>query len=214
MNYPEFFASVPRIKLHDPLAEFLGACQDGAIEYSYIDAVKLAGHSCPTVAGAYWLTRRALAALYGADLPERGAIRVEFREDRQSGVTGVIANVVSMLTGATTDTGFKGIGGHFDRRHLLHFNAAIPLEIRFTRTDTGAQVDAAANIGRVSGDPAIPGMMQACLKNQANSAETKRFGALWQDRVRRILLEHGEDAEVFEIRATTDPADHRQREST
>lgn len=200
MHTPDFFAAVPCLKMRDPLAEFLGACDGGVIEYGYLDVVKLAGHSCPTVAGAYWLTRRALDALYGDDLPERGAIRVEFRDDQLNGVTGVIANVVSMLTGATLDSGFKGIAGRFDRRHLLAFNADIPLEIRFTRIDTGAAVDAAANLRQAPGDPDMPKQMQHCLKGEASIEDRNRFGTNWQERVRRILIEHGDDEEVFTIR--------------
>lgn len=45
MKYPDFFDDVPRIRLHDPLAGFLGAVEDGIIEYAYVDAVKLAGYS-------------------------------------------------------------------------------------------------------------------------------------------------------------------------
>ena len=54
MQYPAFFDAVPHLRLRDPLAEFLGAIEDGVVEYTYVDAVKLAGHSCPTVASAYW----------------------------------------------------------------------------------------------------------------------------------------------------------------
>jgi hypothetical protein len=61
MHFPEFFEIAPRITIHDPLAAFLGAAADGIIEYCYADAVKLAGHSCPTVASAYLMTRAALA---------------------------------------------------------------------------------------------------------------------------------------------------------
>lgn len=197
MKYPDFFDAVPRLKLRDPLAEFLGACDEGVIEYGYIDAVKLAGHSCPTVASAYWMTRQALGALYSAEPPERGAIRVEFREDRLSGVTGVIANVVSMLTGATHDTGFKGLAGRFDRRQLLFFNADVPLEIRFTRTDTGDKIDVAANPQAVAGDPDTAPLMRRCLSEDASAENRRRFGAAWQDRVRSILLEHGDDPAVF-----------------
>lgn len=202
MQYPAFFDEVASLKVRDPLAGFLGASDGGVIEYGYLDAVRLAGHSCPTVASAYWLTRQALRALYGDELPERGAIRVEFREDRLSGVTGVIANVVALLTGATSDTGFKGLAGRFDRRNLLFFNADVPLELRFSRTDNGAQVDAAANLRLVPGAPDMPALMQKCLGGAAGEEEMRRFGSLWQDRVRRILLEHGEDAEVFVIRRT------------
>lgn len=200
MKHPDFFDAVPRLRLRDPVAEFLGAFDEGVIEYAYVDVVKLAGHSCPTVASAYWMTRQALCALYGAELPERGAIRVEFREGRLAGVTGVIANVVSMLTGATQDTGFKGLAGRFDRRHLLFFDADVPLDIRFTRTDTGGKVDVAANLREVPGDPDTALLMQRCLGGTASAEEARRFGALWQDRVRRILLDHGEDPEVFVVR--------------
>lgn len=52
MNYPDFFDAVPRISLYDPLAEFLGATEQGILQYGYFDAVPLAGHSCQTVAAA------------------------------------------------------------------------------------------------------------------------------------------------------------------
>ncbi|MEO7008635.1 MAG: hypothetical protein ABI156_05745 [Caldimonas sp.] len=53
MQTPAFFDQAPFIVMHDALAQTLGATQDGLIEYRYLDAVKLAGHSCPTVAGAW-----------------------------------------------------------------------------------------------------------------------------------------------------------------
>ena len=53
MHLPEFFAASPRLRVFDPLADFLGAAQDGVFEYVYADVVKLAGHSCPTVASAF-----------------------------------------------------------------------------------------------------------------------------------------------------------------
>ena len=199
MSYPEFFDSVPRLRMRDPLAAFLGAVEDGVIEYGYIDAVKLAGHSCPTVASAYWLTCRALGTLYRGELPERGGIRVEFREDRTFGVTGVMANIVSLLTGATSDTGFKGLAGRFDRRNLLLFNVDLQLDMRFTRTDTGAHVDAAADVRQIPSDPAMALLLQRSLSGQVGSEEQRRFGAIWQDRVRRTLLDHGQDGKVFVI---------------
>lgn len=206
MRYPDFFDAVPRIRLHDPLADFLGACDGGIIEYAYPDAVRLAGHSCPTVAGAYWLTHQALRALYGEALPERGGVRVAFRESRTAGVTGVIANVVSLLTGATTDTGFKGLAGRFDRRGVLDFDARQPLDLRFTRLDTGAAVDAVAHLREVPADPRMAPLMQACLAGHASPAEARQFGELWQARVRRVLLEHGDDPAVFVVRpAPTEP---------
>ena len=75
------------------------------------------------------MTRAALRALYADTLPERGGIRVELRDSMLAGVTGVIANVVSLFTGATQDTGFKGIAGRFDRRGVLFLGVAIPGQI-------------------------------------------------------------------------------------
>lgn len=200
MRYPAFFDEVPRIALRDPLAEFLGALEGGLVEFSYLDAVRLAGHSCPTVASAYGITRRALAALYSDAMPERGAIRVSFREPVGEGVTGVVANVVSMLTGAAHEGGFKGIAGRYVRRDLLAFGAGQPLALRFARADTGACVEAEADIKRVPADPQLPVLLAHASAGEASPDELRRFGELWQDRVRRLLLEHGDDPDVFRVR--------------
>ena len=69
MPFPQFFDAAPRITVRDPLARFLGAADDGVIDYGYADVVKLAGHSCPTVASAYLMTRAALGSLYPDALP-------------------------------------------------------------------------------------------------------------------------------------------------
>lgn len=200
MQTPAFFDQVRRLTVRDPLAEFLGAADGGLIEYSYLDAVKLAGHSCPTVAAAYWMTLKALEYLYPEGSPQRGGIRVEFREDQLSGVTGVIANVVAMLTGATHDTGFKGIGGRFDRRNLLYFSADVAKEIRYTRIDTGQAVDAAAQLQSVPFAPQTFVLMQKGLDGSATPQETAEFRDCWQARVRTLLLQHGDDPEVFVLR--------------
>lgn len=199
MGHPVFFDAVPKISLYDPLAEFLGAAEDGILQYGYFDAVRLAGHSCPTVASAYWLTYKALASLYPDAMPERGDILVEFGQDSTSGVTGVIANVASMLTGATADTGFKGLAGRFNRCDRLFFSVEMPGEMRFTRLDTNQAVTAAANLQRVPASPRMSPLIASCLANRATPEETAEFRQLWQERVRSILLDHGDDPEVFVI---------------
>jgi len=199
MKYPDFFDAVPKIELYDPLAEFLGATEKGVLQYGYVDAVKLAGHSCPTVAAAYWSTCKALAALYPDTLPVRGEIRVEFSDDITTGVTGVIANVVSLLTGAMAENGFKGIGGHFDRRDHLFFSAGISDEMRFTRLDNNMAVRVESNLQHVPGSPRVPTLMASCIRNTANKEEVAEFRQLWQERVRRILLEYRDDPAVFVV---------------
>ena len=187
MHYPSFFDEARKITVYDPLAELLGAAEDGVIEYSYADAVKLAGHSCPTVAGAYLMTLKALACLYQDSLPQRGGIRVEFRNALQSGVTGVIANIVGLITGATSDSGFKGISGQFDRRNLLFFELALDGEIRFQRTDTGASVTVSYHADIVAPTPETMRLMQKVLGGTAEEQEKREFAHLWQGRVQRIL---------------------------
>ncbi len=202
MQFPDFFDAAPRITVRDPLAQFLGAAKDGVIEYRYSDAVKLAGHSCPIVALAYLMTRAALAVLYPDTLPERGSIRVELREDRLEGVTGVVANVAGLLTGATHDTGFKGIGGRFDRRQLLFCGVDIPGQMRFSRTDTGAAISASARLDRVPADLRIPLLLPRCLAGTASPNEATLFQSLWQDRVRTLLVERADNSDVIVIHTT------------
>ena len=199
MSHPDFFDAVPGISLYDPLAEFLGATEGGILQYGYFDAVRLAGHSCPTVASAYWATYKALDFLYPDAMPVRGDVRVEFRQDSASGVTGVIANVVSMLTGAMSENGFKGLAGRFDRRRLLFFAVEMPGEMRFTRLDTNQAVHVAVNLQHVPGSPRASELMASCLENTATRDEVAEFRQLWQERVRRILLEYDDDPRVFVV---------------
>lgn len=190
MAFPDFYDSVPSITLHDPLAELLGAARGGRIDYGYADAVRLAGHSCPTVAGAYLLAVRMLRRLYDDALPERGNIRVEFRAGQGDGVTGVIASVFGLLTGAAGEGGFKGLGGRYGRRNILGFgNSSLAGEVRLTRLDSGTTVTASLDLSLLPGDPAIPELLGAILADQAGDGERAQFARLWQERVRRLLLE-------------------------
>ena len=199
MPYPSFYNSVRTITLHDPLAELLGASTDGLLEYGYLDAVKLAGHSCPTLAGAYLMTLKALAALYGEDIPVRGNIRVAFRDDQGSGVTGVIANVVSQITGAAGDGGFKGLAGQFERNGLLSFNAGIEGMIRFERIDQARAVEADYHPEQVPPDESMFMLLQGLLAQHAKPGDQDAFAALWQDRVRRILIDYFDDPVLVTI---------------
>ncbi|MDP2821960.1 MAG: hypothetical protein Q8O52_04670 [Sulfuritalea sp.] len=198
-TFPDFFAAAPSIAVFDPLADFLGAAQGGVIEYGYGDAVRMAGHSCPTVASAFLMTRSALAALYPGTLPERGGIRVEFGEEQDAGVTGVIAAVVTLVTGAAGEGGFKGIGGRFSRRDLLAFGRPVGGAVRFRRVDSGAAVEVVARLDRLPGDPRMARLMPLCLSGAASGEESALFRQLWQERVRRLLVLHADDPDIIEI---------------
>ena len=206
MNYPPFFDAVTRITLHDPLAALLGAADRGLIEYGYVDAVKLAGHSCPTVAGAYLMTLKALARLYPDSTPERGGVRVEFGSAQAEGVTGVIAAVTGLLTGAAGEGGFKGLGGRFSRRNLLAFSAGTEMDVRFTRLDTGARVQVAYHPEIVAPPPELAPLMQSLLAGTASDTERTEFGRLWQMRVKRILIDHCDDPALVTCQDVPDTA--------
>lgn len=186
MNYPDFYNKIETIKLQDNLSTFLGAFEDGIIEFSYLDIVKTAGHSCPTVLGAYLSTREALKVLYTDVVPQRGDIKVEFKTSCTDGVAGVIANVITDITGSTTNYGFKGIAGHFDRRHLMFFEREMEGTIKFTRRDTGASVEVIYDPSSISPDAKMSPLMQKTVQGTATKEEAIAFGKLWQDRVERI----------------------------
>jgi hypothetical protein len=200
MRFPAFFQDIPLLTLRDPLAALLGAAEDGLIDYRYADAVKLAGHSCPTVAGAWLMARRGLAALYGDDLPERGGIRVEFRAGRDAGTTGVVGNVLSLITGAAGEEGFKGLGGRQARRDLLRFGADIAAELRLSRLDTGTAALLDYRPEAVSPAPEMAPLMARVVGGVADAREQAEFARLWQDRVRRILLEHADDPALVVVK--------------
>lgn len=199
MSFPPFFKEVRSIRLTDPLAAVLGAAEAGELEYRYEDAVKLAGHSCPTVAGAYLMTLKALARLYPDGLAERGGVQVALREAQTAGTTGVTAAVAGLVTGAAGEGGFKGLGGRFARRGLLSFDTAMQGELRFTRADTGAAVVAAYHPEIVPPDPAMQPLMARLMSGEANADERLEFGRLWQLRVKRILIDHIDDPALITL---------------
>lgn len=199
MSYPDFFNSIETIKVQDPLSQVLGAFTMGEYEFSYLDVVKSAGHSCPTVAGAYIITLEALKTLYPNQRAVRGNIKVEFEESLEDGVAGVISNVISQITGATDKSGFKGLQGQFARHSLMSFNADISSSARFTRVDTGKSVDVTYNPEPVKANPMMMQLMSKLISGEASAEEVKEFGNLWQDRVERIFENIDAVVEINEL---------------
>ena len=199
MNYPDFFDAVETIQMQDPLSNILGTFVNGNVTFSYLDVVKAAGHSCPTVAGAYLMTLKALQALYPNRLHVRGDIKVAFAEAQEEGAAGVIGSVVTQITGAAGSGGFKGLNGRFARQSLMEFNADIPSSARFSRTDTGESVDLFYNPNAVPPKPEMQSLMPKVMAGQANEEELKRFGELWQERVKRILVDNADNPEMIRV---------------
>ncbi|MBE7418616.1 MAG: hypothetical protein HS128_12885 [Ideonella sp.] len=200
MSFPAFFEHAPRIAVRDALAQFLGAADDGVIEYGYADAVRLAGHSCPTVAGAYLMARAALQALYPRGPAERGGVAVTMGALQDDGTTGVVAQVFTLLTGAAADNGFQGIGGRFVRHGLLEYGGDLGGAIaRFRRCDSGDAVDVSMDLSGVPAAAPLRPLLQQAMSPQASAAQRGEFAEVWQARVRRLLLEHADDPQVIRV---------------
>lgn len=186
MNFPDFFQNIPSLTLHDPLAQTLGA-GDGIFTYNYSDAVKFAGHSCPTVTGAWLCVEKALKELYPDEIPTRGMLDVEIQSSEDEGVTGVIASIFTLITGAASIGGFKGLSGNFSRNNKLHFNAPITTQIKVTRLDTHASVSLNYDPSPIAPDPKQMPLMKKIISQTASKEEISEFGVLWQERVERIF---------------------------
>ena len=199
MQTPAFFDQVPSIVLYDALAQTLGAVQDGLIEYRYLDAVKLAGHSCPTVAGAWLMARAALARLYPGETPHRGEVRVAMREPHGEGVVGVIARVAGLVTGAAGSSGFQGLAGRHARRDLLTYGVPMRGEMRFTRMDNGQSVEVSHHPTAAPRPADLRVQMQAALAPGASSAQREAFAQTWQGWVRAMLIDHADDPALITI---------------
>lgn len=200
MNYPAFYEQAPRIRMRDPLAAFLGAADDGLLEYAYVDAVRLAGHSCPTVAGAWLMARTALRALNPDETAERGGVAVHMPAAEGDGVTGVIAQVLTLVTGAAAGNGFHGIGGRFVRQSLLGY-ATTPgaAAVQFRRRDNGATVAVELDLSTVPAAPNLRELMVGALQPGAGAEQRAAFAQAWQGRVQRLLLEHADDPQVLRL---------------
>ena len=159
--------------------------------------MKMAGHACPTVSAAYLCCRLALDRLYGDAVPVRGEIAVTVYGEPGEGVYGVMAQVMSFITGAAPATGFKGLGTRFKRKDLLKFSSEkIDPEamcFEFRRLDTGRSAltryyprrvpfpeDKAQKLGK---------LMQPVIWDAATGEERKQFQALWMEKVKAMLLE-------------------------
>lgn len=200
MVHPVFFEEIEVIKVIDPLSGLLGAFENGEYKFTYLDVVKSAGHSCPTVAGAYLVTLEALKALYPDERAVRGNIKVEFNEPLEDGVTGVISNVISQITGATDKSGFKGLNGKFARHSLMNFNSDVTSSVRFSRVDNSKSVDVEYDPNSVMPDKKQAELMQKMMQGTILKEELQVFGMLWQDRVKRIFEHKDNVIKITEIK--------------
>jgi len=185
MKYLSFFDEIEKIVVYDDLAKFLGVNDDGIVDFSYADIVKVAGHSCATVSGAYLIALEGLKELYGEELPKRGDIKVELKRATDKDNAGVVGSVLSTITGATIDFGFGGIPtGKYNRRELLFFNADIEYDVCFTRLDTNKKVGINYMPKKVVNPMQI---LQSAIKPDAKKEDIESFPIRFQEMVKTIF---------------------------
>jgi len=194
MKYPDFFDKIEPIIVYDDLCKFLGVNEDGVLDFSYADIVKSAGHSCATVAGAYLMAQKGLKALYQDELPERGNIKVELQKAPREENTGVVASVISNITGSTSDFGFGGIPtGKYNRRDLLFFEADIEHDLCLTRLDTNQKVYVDYKPQKVVNPMAI---LKSAIKPDATQEDIKSFPHRFQKMVETVFENANEVIEI------------------
>jgi hypothetical protein len=112
----------------------------------------------------------------------------------------VTAAVGGLITGAAGIGGFQGIAGHFSRRNLLGFEELDqPGEIRFTRLDNGISLSASLHLEQVAPDPRRGPLLQRLLAGKRDPLVGEAFATLWQDRLRRIFIDHFDDPHLVSM---------------
>ena len=185
------FPPTPAITLYDPLADLLGA-GDGRFNYTFDDVVKLSGHACPTVAGAFLMAIHALKALYGDETPKRGELHIKIAGTEDQGVNGPISQVFTLLTGAAGHNGFHGLGNQYVRRGLLNFSGDPAGTFCFTRDDNQESVTVNYDPSTIPPDPEMLPLLQQILQGRGDQSIRRQFKAMWRERVVAILKDAGQ----------------------
>lgn len=183
------------IEIRDPVAEVLGVLPEGEpFRFEYTDVVRIAGHSCPAAAGAYRVTRKGLDALFQEIYPVRSRIAVDVGASRDSHPAGVIARLVSAVTGASGPDGFGGLGeGYGDRANLLTYGtrSGEGLRFGFQRTDTAEAVEVTYFLSDVPEPGDGVAHLPAVIDGSADPERRREFEEAWHDRVAAVLTDDG-----------------------
>ncbi len=197
--FRNFFNDLESIKFREPLAETLGSFKnaEAVLEYSFTDTVKMAGHACPTVAGAYLICQEALSRLYTGEVPARGEIQITVFGQPDEGVYGVMSQVFTFLTGAAPSSGFRGLGHRYRRKDLLTFSShkADPdaMSFEFKRLHINHSVLVKFYPHRIPFSTEKTARLQELLEKviweAATEDEKKEFQNLWIEKVRQMFME-------------------------
>lgn len=198
-NWRIDYEDIEPIRIRDPVAEALAVLEPGdPVVVTYADAVKAAGHSCPTASGAYRIAQLGLDALYPDGTPVRGEIEVTAGGPKDDPTYGVMSRIISYVTGAAEEDGFGGLaGGYGGRRDSLAFDdfEGDGPTFELARTDTGDSVRVTYHVTDVP--PAGPATqaLQKLIDGTATPEERDAFSEAWHGRVERILT----DDEFFTV---------------
>jgi hypothetical protein len=77
--------------------------------------------------------------------------------------------------------------------------AVVSSSIRLTRKDNGASIDIYYDPSSVVADDRMIPLMNKILSKNADIKEEKLFGELWQDRVKRLLIDNFDNNKVVRI---------------
>ena len=205
----DYITQVPPIMMMEPYFQIFGQSQV-AVPYTYETAVKLSGHSCGAVAGAWTITRKALEVLYpNGEIPVRGQIAVEAPGAEDEWFVGVFGDVITYVTGAAPKTGF--IGAEFGETNnlfvrqnkMVYLDAPSgkqppQLEWIFTRLDNGAKVGVNFNLAVIT--PIATPERQEMGKKMATGAATPEEAAdyyeYWNARA-KFVFENADTLEGF-----------------
>jgi len=196
----DYITEVPPIMMIDPYFGIFGQSQV-PVPYYYEEAVKLAGHSCGAITGAWTITRKALEVLYpDGEIPVRGQIAVEAPGAEDEWFVGVFGDVITFLTGASPHTGFIGAefgktDDVFVRQNKMVYSEEPTKQLPpmrewvFTRLDTGAKVGVKFNLVVILPIP-TPGrvaMGKTMAAGEATPEEAADYYKYWNDRAMFVL---------------------------
>lgn len=195
----DYIEKVPPIMMVEPYFGIFGQTS-GPVPYYYQEAVKLAGHSCGATAGAWTITRKALAVLYPkGETPIRGQILVDAPGAEDEWFVGVFGDIIMFVTGAAPKTGFNGsdfaANNLFVRQNKMVYDdkptgeQPPAREWVFTRLDTGAKVGVKFNLAVITpiATPERVAMGKKLALGQATSEEAADYVKYWNARAKFVF---------------------------
>lgn len=219
----DYISQVPPIMMIEPYFDIFGQSKV-AVPYYYEEAVKLSGHSCGAVSGAWTIAKKALDELYpGDEIPVRGQIKVEAPGAADEWFVGVFGEVIMFVTGAAPETGFIGsefgkANDLFVRQDKMHYpdepTGTLPpkMEWIFTRTDTGRKVGVNYNLSIITpiATEERTAMGVKLAKGEATPEEAADYAEYWNARAKFVFENQDMDGffnvKVYEEGAAEVPA--------